>query len=679
VGRGGAGGDASRIRAVIRIPWVLAAVPLLLVARLLPDEGLGLAFRLAAATACLFIPGALIARALRLPAVAEAFALSLGVLFVGLLATFALGTSIWVALVVLMAAAVVALPLAFRAEPVPISWPVWAAAAAGGAFGVLLWRFGGVLSGDALFHLARVRKLETFDSLSIDAVSEFADGGPHPGYAFPLWHGFLALVAKLAGIDPTDVVLDEAAILTPLAFILVFEAGRALFGSSWGGLAVLAGQVAITGLAPGDGGAYDSIALPATAARQLLVPMVLASLFLFVRQRRPVFWVPVAAAALAIALAHPTYALFLLVPLTGYAVVRLIWARRDFLPLAGVLSAVAVPTAGVFLWLRPIVEGTAGHTPSSEEVSRALERYSRELHVDSLDSYSLAPEVFGRSGAVAVAALVSIPLAALGARSRWAAFVVGGALPILAITLADFLFPAFADFVSISQARRIAGFVPVAFAFAGGCAVLAGLLRGAALPVALAAGLWLQLSWPGDFGPHLDHGGPAVATWIALVGAIVAVPVGLVVERRWGGRIERRGAFMGLAAALFVVPVAVHGLRDWREPEGQRVPLTPGLVQAVREDVPERGIVFSDLETSYRIAALAPVYVAAGPPAHVADTEENRPYARREDVLRFLRTGDLSIPRSYGAGWLVIDRERSLLRPALPVLYADDRYLLYRL
>ena len=29
--------------------------------------------------------------------------------------------------------------------------------------------------------------------------------------------------------------------------------------------------------------------------------------------------------------------------------------------------------------------------------------------------------------------------------------------------------------------------------------------------------------------------------------------------------------------------------------------------------------------------------------------------------------------------WLVIDRERSLLRPALPVLHADDRYLLYRL
>ena len=660
-----------------RIPLVLAAVPLLVVARLLPDEGLGLAFRLAAASACLLIPGALLARALRLPAVAEAAALSLGVLFLGLVATFALGTSILLALIVMGAVALAALPFALRARAGPLDWPPWAVAGAGVAFGVLLWRFGGALGGDALFHLARVRKLEAFDELSLDAVAEFADGGPHPGYAFPLWHGFLALVAKLAGVDPTDVVLDEAAILVPLAFVLVFEAGRALFNSVWGGVAVLAGQAAITGLAPGDGGAYDSLALPGTAARQLLVPMVLASLFLLIREGRPIFALPVAAASLAIALAHPTYALFLLFPLVGFAVVRLVWSRQDLFSLTGGLAAVGLPTAAVFLWLQPIVEDTAGHTPAQEEIRRALERYSRELDVDSLDRYSLTPEVFGRSGAVAIAALVAIPLAGLAIRSRWAAFVVGGSLPVLILTLSDFLFPTFADLVSVSQARRIAGFLPFAFAFAGGCAVVAGLLRGAALPAALAAGLWLQLTWPGDFGPHLDHGGPAIATWIALVGGVAALPAGFFVERRWGS-IERRGLFAGLAAILFVLPVAVHGLRDWREPPGQRVPLTPGLVQALRK-LPEGGVVFSDLETSYRIAALAPVYVAAGPPAHVADTEDNRPYARRRDVVRFLRTGDLSIPRSYGAGWLVVDRERSLLRPALPVLYADDRYLLYRL
>jgi hypothetical protein len=119
-------------------------------------------------------------------------------------------------------------------------------------------------------------------------------------------------------------------------------------------------------------------------------------------------------------------------------------------------------------------------------------------------------------------------------------------------------------------------------------------------------------------------------------------------------------------------------MREWEKPPGPRVPLTPGLREALG-DVPEGATVFSDLETSYRVAALAPVYVAAAPPAHVADTEDNRPYARRRDVMRFLRTGDLDIPRSYGANWLIVDRRRSFLRPALPLVYADDRYLLYRL
>jgi hypothetical protein len=663
---------------VRRVPWVLAAVPLLVVARLLPDEGAGLALRLVAATLCLLVPGALLARVLRLEGVAAAFSLSLGVLFVALVVVFALGTSILVALALLVAAAGadVAAALRFRRDELWPHWTTGVAALAGAAFGVLVWRFGPALGGDALFHLARTRKLETFDALSIDAVAEFADGGPHPGYAFPLWHGFLALVAKLGGVDPADVVLHEAAILVPLAFVLAFEAGRALFDSVWGGVAVLAGQVAITGLAPGDGGAYDSLALPATAARQLLVPAVVASFLLLVRRRGWLHVLPVAAASLALALVHPTYALFLLLPLTGFALVRLLWARRDLVRLAAGIVAVGIPTALVFLWLAPLVEDTAGHTPSEEEVERALERYSRELDVDSLDRYSLAPEVFGRSGAVAVAALVAIPVAAAAARSRWAALVVGGALPILVLTLWALVFPSFADLVSLSQARRVAGFLPFAFAFAGGCAVLAGALRGAALPAALAAGLWLHFTWPGDFG-ELHEGGPALATWIALAGAAVAVPAGVFVARRWS--IESRGVYAGLAAALFVAPVAFDGLREWRTSDEPDVPLTPGLVEALRDRVPERAIVFSDLETSYRIAAVAPVYVAAGPPAHVADTEDNRPYARRRDVVQFLRTGRLDIPRSYGARWLVIDRERSLLRPALRVAYADDRYLLYAL
>jgi hypothetical protein len=659
---------------------LLAAPPLLVAARFVPAEGLGLALRLGLATLCLILPGALLARALRLPGAAPAFALSLAALFAALLVVFVLQTSILVALAVLVAVTLAAAPFALRQATGSSfgEWSDWVVVALGLAYAVPIWRFAAGLEGDALFHLARVRKLAELDGLSVDAVAEFADGGPHPGYAFPLWHGFLALVSRLAGVDPADMVVHEAAVFVPLAFLLAFEAGRALFNSPWGGLAALAGQVAITGLAPGDGGAYDSLELPATAARQLIVPAVVALTVLFVRAPRVAWIAPLAAASLALSLVHPTYALFLLIPLGGFALVRLVFAWRDVFPLAGALAAVGIPAAAVFMWLAPIVADTAGHTPSAAEVARALQRYALELDVESLDRYALAPEVFGRRGAVAVAALASIPLAALAARTRWAAWVIGGSLPILVLLSSNALFPHFADLVSLSQARRAAGFLPLAFAFAGGCVVLAGLLRGAALPVAFSAGLWLHLTWPGDFG-DLEDGGPAAATWIALVGSALAIPAGFVLSRRFRP-VQDRGVFAALAAALFILPVAYHGVvRDWESPSGPRLPLTPGLVEALQEQVPRGAIVFSDLETSYRIAAMAPVYVAAGPPAHVADTEDNRPYARRGDVLRFFRTGRLDIPRSYGARWLVIDRERSFLRPALGLVHGDDRYLLYRL
>ena len=107
--------------------------------------------------------------------------------------------------------------------------------------------------------------------------------------------------------------------------------------------------------------------------------------------------------------------------------------------------------------------------------------------------------------------------------------------------------------------------------------------------------------------------------------------------------------------------------------------LGTGLVRALRTDVRPRDVVFSDLATSYRIAGYAPVYVAAAPPAHVADTKENRPYQRRLDAIKFFRTGNLAIPRRYGAEWIVVARRRFELKLKLPRAYEDSRFVLYRL
>src|SRR5262249_58150472 len=100
----------------------------------------------------------------------------------------------------------------------------------------------------------------------------WAKGGLHPGYAFPLWHGFLALVAKLAGVDPTQVMLHEPSALAPVAFAAVFEAGVAVFESAWLGCAVLIATVASAGLAPGHRGSFALLGRPGTVDPPVVVP-----------------------------------------------------------------------------------------------------------------------------------------------------------------------------------------------------------------------------------------------------------------------------------------------------------------------------------------------------------------------------------------------------------------------
>ncbi|MES1246405.1 MAG: hypothetical protein ABUS54_01875, partial [Actinomycetota bacterium] len=284
-------------------------------------------------------------------------------------------------------------------------------------------------------------------------------------------------------------------------------------------------------------------------------------------------------------------------------------------------------------------------------------------------SYHLAAGVVTRTGSIAIAALVLAPLAVLATKRRWAALVLGATALILALELAPFLFPHFSKLVSLSQSRRAAGFVPFAVAFAGGLSLLPRLL---APPLALAAGIVLQREWPGDFGLRLEHGGPAIVGWWALFGCLAALSVGAVrhVDRT-------RGAV--LAAALFVLPVAIHGFANWDAgPTNDPSALTPGLVRFLRDDVPKGSVVFAGPETSYRIGAYAPVYVANGPPTHVADTKANDPYGRLAATKRFFATHDLSILRRYGAGWLVLTRKQKLRLPE-PVAYRDERFRVYRL
>jgi hypothetical protein len=662
------------------LAW-LAAPALLVLARLLPEHGLGLGLRLAAATACLLLPGALVARALGLPGFAPAFAWTMGALFLATAVMFLVHSSLWLAMALLLAVAVVAAPFAAVRGGRISAWSL-GVLGLGAVAGISLWSVSGY-DGDAFFHLARVQKLLAFDSLSLRSVDEFRDGGLHPGYAFPLWHGAVAMIARLAGVGPASVVLHAPTVLLPLSFLLTYEAGLALFRSRWAGLATAIVQFSLLGLAPGHGGAYTSLALPATASRALLLPALLALVFAYVREPSWPLLASVAAASTAMALVHPSHSVLVAVGLTGFLVVRAVLdARDDATRVGAALAAILVPTGLAVLWLLPIVRETVSHNPSHGEVRRAFVNYGRQLDVFSVHSYRLAPELFGRAGAVAVASLALVPLALFAYRRMWAAFVLGAMLAIFAVALLPFVFPHFADAVSISQARRIVGFAPRDAVLVGGALVLAGFLRWAVLPVALVAGIALQHWYSGDFGvPYVPlHGPPGTLTWVAFGAGVAALLVAAFFGRRIP-QVEGSPVLAAAAVALCVLPVVVHGYSNWSRPASARLGLPQKLVAAVKANVPKGGVVFSDPKTAYELAAFAPVYINAAPSSHVADTRANHPTARVKDAQRFFfRGGPLSVPRRYGAGWLLVDRTRVLhKRFALPRVYAGSRYVLYLL
>jgi hypothetical protein len=662
------------------LAWWLAAPALLGLSRLAPTTGIGLGFRLIAATACLLLPGALIARAFGLEGAAPAFTWSLAALFLGMAAMFAVHGSIWLAAAVMGGAGLAAAPFALRGTATRVS--VWTVGVLvlGLAAGIALW-WVAAYGGDSFFHLGRVRKLVDFGSISLRSLDEYRDGGLHPGYAFPLFHGFLALISKLAGADPDQVILHGPTALLPLSFVLTYESGVALFRSRWAGVATMLASFALLGLAPGHGGSLVSLPLAANASRMLILPALLALVFAYVREPSWALLASVAAAAGAMTLTHPPHSALVLVVLGGFLVARALLARRDIVPLGAAFLAVAVPTGAVALWLRPILHETAAHNPGARELRKAFASYPTELDVFGLHSYRLKPELFGRGGAIAVAALVLLPLAVFARRRLWAALVLGGMLAALTVSLLTFVFPHFADAVSISQARRLVGFSPRAFVLAGGAIVLARLLGPLVLPVGLAAGILLQWWVPGSFGsPYRPgEGGPAWLTWASFAAAAAVLLLAALVRRL--PQVERDGPLATAAVVLFLLPVAVHGYSRWSPPATARQQLPAAVERDLRARLPERAVVFTDPQTGYEVVAALPVYVNATPAVHSSDTLANHPGRRDREAQRFFHDhGPLSVARRTGAGWLLVDEARDGPKPfALPRAWADGRYVLYRL
>jgi hypothetical protein len=667
---------------------------LLGVSRLLPDTGFGLWLRLAAATLVVLLPGIFVARCLGQRSAAAALAASIALVGAGLALTFAVGASLDLTLALELAAGALAFAWSLTGRqlqtarlPGRARFTRGVLTLTGLGLGAGVWFVQGAFTGDAFFHLGRVRKLDALGSLSLHDVGEFAHGGLHPGYAFPVWHGWLAVVARLAGVDPASVAAHESSLLVPLALVLAFEMGWAIFRSTGLAVSVVFAQVAYKAFAAGHGGVYPFLWEPGTVATQILVPAAIALFFQFARKPTRQAAVVLAAASASLALVHPTYALFLAVPLGAYVLARALLTRGTDLR-SGILAfaAFGLPMALAFLWLEPTVQQTIPISPGPKQLAANLHHYRADLVVHSLSRYSLAPARIDRNGSIAVAALLLAPLALFARRRRWSALVLGGTVAVLGVELWPLVFPHFSAAVSLSQSRRAAGFVPFAVALAGGAAIISRFSRALALVGGLACGIWLQMAYAGDFGLRAPRTEPAVVVWIVLYGSIAALATGALLA--WVRRdrpptaARQRGITAALAIFLFVLPVAVHGFSRWsaqtaRDPHA----LTPGLIRFLQREVPPRSVVLADLGTSYRTTAFAPVYVVAVPPTHAANTRPNQLHKRRLAVLRFLAHPTLAMPRRWRARWLVLTRSEPVhaieahgLRP----VYADQRFVAFQ-
>jgi hypothetical protein len=667
---------------------VVAVAPLvLLLARLLPAQGFGLGLRVLAATACvLIVPGALVVRALGWPerigvAVAASLAWSSLLLAVALAATFLVHGSLRLTLALLACATLAALLPAAAARAPVLPERSDGLAALGvlvmGAFvGLGAWAGATDVLGDALFHLARVRKLDELGELSsLEAVGEFRDGGLHPGYAFPVWHSVLALVAQLGGVDTLSVVLYGAAVLAPLALLLAYAAGSAVFGSWPGGVATALAVVGLAVLGRRSVGALHYLAEPPQAALYLLVPAVVALFFAYVSTARTALLLSLGAAAFALAVVHPTYVLFLALPLVAFLAARVVLGGegREARRAAVALGAVLLPSGLFLAWLWPVVADTAAHTPTAAEEAAELRHHARELDVSG-DTFRYDPGLIGR-GPAAVAALLAVPGALLAARRRWAAYVLGGSFLVLAVLLARPLFTALADAASLSQALRLRAFLPLAVALAGG-ALLLGRLKAAGLAAALAAGLALQLAYPFEEGE-----GPAWPVWLALAGAACALVAGRFLRVGW----EEARSWGAAATAAFLLPLAVDAAKDFQSAPPDPIRLTRGLVESVRRETAPADVLLAQPWFAYRLVAQAPIHVVAVPEAHAVDSEESRLTERLRDTAMFFRpqtseTVRREILTEYGVSWIVVERERRYAADVsgLERVYEDRRFALFR-
>ena len=674
-------------RPAVRVAAIapLLVVPGLLVSRLLPETGLGLGLRLIFATACVLLPGFLVARALLLRGISATLPLALAGVALAMTVMFIFGATITLGLIALAAVGIVALPFALRGRQLAAakrgrccSWPAascsvsrcggWRRCSRATRCSISRACASSTRSTACPARGRRVRRRRPAPGLRVPALARLprdrrAPRRRRPGARRAARGEHPRAARRARGVRGGPRALPQ----------LARPASRSPSRRS-----------ALIALAPGHGrrlqrarAARDRGAPAARPGRDralLRATVATARARPAPRSRPP---------RSALALVHPTYAIFLACrsPATSWRA-RAAWRAASCVPRPHRVRRVARPPRWSSRWLLPLVQKTASHQPDGaafEGRGRAVPRAAR--------SSSPRRPLPARAGGVRARRRDRDRRAGPGParRAHAAAPLVGVRARRLASRCSrSMLVPrssrTFADLVSLSQVAARSRLPAVRVRLrrrAGGADALLGWL---VLPVALIAGIVLQLAFPGDFGYRLEDGGPA---FVDLVGRRSAARSRSSSPRSSAGRgIARTGraAAPRSPRCCSSSRSACTASRTGRRQRATTSSLPPGLVaRSCARTCPSGDVVFSrpgDELPDRRLPR--PSTWPHAPPAHVADTKPNHPYERRADAVAVPQDRRPRDPAPLRRG---LDRHRP--QPlqdadAHAAVYGRGRFALYR-
>ncbi len=538
------------------------------------------------------------------------------------------------------------------------------------ASAVLGWIVQAALFSDTLYHVAQGLKLARLDHIGLQNTLQFKDGSAHPGYLLPTFQAWLG--TPMRWFDPLRVAQLVPIVTLPIATLAaaglaetLVSRPRAAAAGAWAWIAVAA-LGTTPAFRPAMLAAYGGVFVLVT-----VIPVIVALVVDALRTPTVAGLALVSGATVLVGVLHVSYLAMLAVPMLaitlGWA-----WSRPGTPPparrLALVLGVVFVSAIAIGGVLAPqlakldtfLQDASNVQQPGEGSIERSNADEVKRMLVGNDHRFHLRADIVVETGGVAlVALLASIVAGVLLWRRVLGWLVLGGTTLVLVGLLWAPAFTRLSAVMGIDQARRLGEALPLALGLVALTEVLVNALRWATLgrkrirtPVVAGAIILLAaaaavavarvpalVTRGGE--PVLDQW-PIVATVIVAGTATLMLFVGALVRairrRRFDSITMIDDAPLAPLAAIPLFAIVVASLAMAWGSLGDHLDAHASGVQqgemrafdsSIRDELaslPPGSLVLSDTDqrTSYRVMAVAPVYVVGAPPGHVANTSRNR-------------------------------------------------------